>query len=63
VVDEGEDVDVKDLEKASEDAPVVKLVNLILTDAIKRKPPTSISSPTKSRSASATASTASSTRS
>jgi type IV pilus assembly protein PilB len=37
LVDEGEDVDVKDLEKASEDAPVVKLVNLILTDAIKRK--------------------------
>jgi type IV pilus assembly protein PilB len=37
LVDEGEDVDVRDLEKASEDAPVVKLVNLILTDAIKRK--------------------------
>jgi len=36
VVDEGEDVDVSELEKASEDAPVVKLVNLILTDAIKR---------------------------
>ncbi|WP_303720477.1 type IV-A pilus assembly ATPase PilB [Malonomonas rubra] len=29
--------DVGELEKASEDAPVVKLVNLILTDAIKRK--------------------------
>jgi len=37
LVDEGEDVDVKDLAAASEDAPVVKLVNLILTDAIKRK--------------------------
>ncbi|HEY7744791.1 MAG TPA: ATPase, T2SS/T4P/T4SS family, partial [Desulfuromonadales bacterium] len=37
LVDEGEEVDVRDLEKASEDAPVVKLVNLILTDAIKRK--------------------------
>jgi type IV pilus assembly protein PilB len=35
-----EDADVEDvgsLEKASEDAPVVKLVNLILTDAIKKK--------------------------
>jgi len=29
--------DVGELEKASEDAPVVKLVNLILTDAIKKK--------------------------
>jgi type IV pilus assembly protein PilB len=37
LVDEADDVDVRDLEKASEDAPVVKLVNLILTDAIKRK--------------------------
>ncbi|MDX9709205.1 MAG: type IV-A pilus assembly ATPase PilB [Trichloromonas sp.] len=36
VVDEADNVDVRDLEKASEDAPVVKLVNLILTDAIKR---------------------------
>ncbi len=37
VVDDGEEVDVSQLEKASEDAPVVKLVNLILTDAIKKK--------------------------
>jgi type IV pilus assembly protein PilB len=37
LVDEDDDVDVGALEKASEDAPVVKLVNLILTDAIKRK--------------------------
>jgi len=29
--------DIGELEKASEDAPVVKLVNLILTDAIKKK--------------------------
>jgi len=36
LVDEDDDVDVGELEKASEDAPVVKLVNLILTDAIKR---------------------------
>ncbi len=36
VVDEGDQVDVGELAKASEDAPVVKLVNLILTDAIKR---------------------------
>jgi type IV pilus assembly protein PilB len=37
VVDEHDDVDVSALEKATEDAPVVKLVNLILTDAIKKK--------------------------
>jgi type IV pilus assembly protein PilB len=37
VVDEGDDVDVSELARATEDAPVVKLVNLILTDAIKRK--------------------------
>jgi type IV pilus assembly protein PilB len=37
IIDEGEDVDVSELEKASEDAPVVKLCNLILTDAIKKK--------------------------
>jgi type IV pilus assembly protein PilB len=37
VVDDGEEVDASELEKASEDAPVVKLVNLILTDAIKKK--------------------------
>ncbi|ORJ59131.1 type IV-A pilus assembly ATPase PilB [Geothermobacter hydrogeniphilus] len=36
VIDDEDDVDVNELEKASEDAPVVKLVNLILTDAIKR---------------------------
>jgi type IV pilus assembly protein PilB len=37
VIDDADDVDVSELAKASEDAPVVKLVNLILTDAIKRK--------------------------
>ncbi len=37
VVDEDDNVDVRELEKATEDAPVVKLVNLILTDAIKKK--------------------------
>ncbi|HKZ17805.1 MAG TPA: ATPase, T2SS/T4P/T4SS family, partial [Geobacteraceae bacterium] len=37
VVDVEEQVDVGSLERAVEDAPVVKLVNLILTDAIKRK--------------------------
>ncbi|MBE0599347.1 MAG: type IV-A pilus assembly ATPase PilB [Desulfuromonadales bacterium] len=37
VVDEGDDVDVRELAKATEDAPVVKLVNLILTDAIRKK--------------------------
>lgn len=37
VVGDEEDVDVSSLERAVEDAPVVKLVNLILTDAIKKK--------------------------
>jgi type IV pilus assembly protein PilB len=37
IIDEADEVDIRDLEKASEDAPVVKLVNLILTDAIKKK--------------------------
>lgn len=36
-VDDVEFDDVNELERASEDAPVVKLVNLILTDAIKKK--------------------------
>ena len=36
VVQEEEDIDISDLKKAVEDAPVVKLVNLILTDAIKK---------------------------
>ena len=37
LVDEQSLEDIGELERASEDAPVVKLVNLILTDAIKRK--------------------------
>jgi type IV pilus assembly protein PilB len=37
VVEEGDFEDAGSLEKASEDAPVVKLVNLILTDAINKK--------------------------
>lgn len=37
IVAEHEEVDVTSLEKATEDAPVVKLVNMILSDAIKRK--------------------------
>ncbi len=37
LVDENSFDDVSELERASEDAPVVKLVNLILTDAIKKK--------------------------
>jgi type IV pilus assembly protein PilB len=36
VVDDDDEIDTSDLERASEDAPVVKLVNLILTDAIKK---------------------------
>ncbi len=37
VIDEGDEVDLNELQQATEDAPVVKLVNLILTDAIKKK--------------------------
>lgn len=36
VVDSSDDVDLGELERATEDAPVVKLVNAILTDAIKK---------------------------
>lgn len=36
VVDTGEEIDLNELEKATEDAPVVKLVNAVLTDAIKK---------------------------
>ncbi len=36
LVQDDDQVDVGELAKASEDAPVVKLVNLILTDAVKR---------------------------
>jgi len=36
VVSEEDDINVADLEKAVEEAPVVKLVNLILSDAIKK---------------------------
>jgi type IV pilus assembly protein PilB len=36
VIQDEEDIDMADLEKSTEDAPVVKLVNLILTDAIKK---------------------------
>lgn len=36
VVDTDEDVNIGDLERATEDAPVVKLVNAILIDAIKK---------------------------
>ena len=37
VVDDDDEVDLNELQQATEDAPVVKLVNLILTDAIKKK--------------------------
>lgn len=36
VVDVSDQVDVGELEKATEDAPVVKLVNAVLTDAVKK---------------------------
>lgn len=37
VVDRDEDIDLKELERATEDAPVVRLVNAVLTSAIKRR--------------------------
>ncbi len=36
VLDEDEDIDLQELTQQSEEAPVVRLVNIILTDAIKR---------------------------
>ncbi len=36
LVQDSDEVDVGELAKASEDAPVVKLVNLVLTDAVKK---------------------------
>jgi type IV pilus assembly protein PilB len=36
VLEEGEEIDLDELEKSTEEAPVVKLCNLILTDALKR---------------------------
>lgn len=37
VVEQQDNVDIVELEKATEDAPVVKLVNAVLTDAIKKR--------------------------
>ncbi len=37
LLEETEEVDIRELQQASEDAPVIKLVNLILNEAIKRK--------------------------
>jgi type IV pilus assembly protein PilB len=37
VVQSDEDIDLSELEKATEEAPVVKLVNAILTDAIRKR--------------------------
>jgi type IV pilus assembly protein PilB len=36
LIQTGEEIDAAELAKASEDAPVVKLVNLVLTDAVKK---------------------------
>ena len=36
VLEEGDEIDLQELEKSSEEAPVVKLCNLILTDALRR---------------------------
>ncbi len=56
--EEGGAIDISDLERSAEDAPVVRLVNLILVDAIKK----GCSSRTRRSSASGTASTACCTR-
>jgi len=37
IVGEADDVDLKELERSTEEAPVVKLVNAILTDAIRKR--------------------------
>jgi type IV pilus assembly protein PilB len=37
VVQESDDIDLKELERATEEAPVVKLVNALLTDAIRKR--------------------------
>jgi type IV pilus assembly protein PilB len=37
LVQEEEDIDLRELERATEDAPVVRLVNAILTSAVKRR--------------------------
>src|SRR3990172_6006021 len=36
VLEEGNDIDLAELEKGTEEAPVVKLCNLVLTDALRR---------------------------
>ncbi|MCX5896096.1 MAG: type IV-A pilus assembly ATPase PilB [Proteobacteria bacterium] len=36
-IDDDENVDITNIQRASEDAPVIKLVNAILTDAIKKR--------------------------
>jgi type IV pilus assembly protein PilB len=37
LLDSAEEIDLKELERATEDAPVVRLVNAVLTNAIKRR--------------------------
>jgi len=37
LIQDEDDLDINELAKASEDAPVVKLVNLVLTDAVKKQ--------------------------
>jgi type IV pilus assembly protein PilB len=54
--------DIADMARAADEAPVVKLVNLILLDAIKKAPPTFTSSPTKRISVFVSVSTVFSTR-
>ena len=58
---EEDEIDIGTLSKSSEAAPVIKLSNVLLIDALKRGPPTSTSSLTRRSSGSGSASTASST--
>jgi len=58
-----EEVSLQDLERATEEAPVVRLVNALLTDAIKKRASDVTSSPTRRCCGCASAWTACSTRS
>ncbi len=57
---EEQEMDLATLERAAEEAPIIKLVNLVLTNAVKRARATFTSSRTKKSCASASAWTASS---
>jgi len=60
---EDDEIDLGDLARSSEAAPVIKLANVLLIDSLKRGASDITSSPTRRNSASASASTASCTTS